>query len=50
MGRLALNGGYFLSAADHLNTAAVCYHFGKFLFMHDVAQMRVANEKAVYCH
>ena len=50
MGRLALDGGYSLSAADHLNTAAVCYHFGKFLFMHDVAQMRVAHEKAVDCH
>ena len=50
MGRLALDGGYSLKAADHLNTAAVCYHFGKFLFMHDVVQMRAANAKAIDCH
>lgn len=50
MGRIALTGGYTLSAADHLKTAAVCYHFGKFLFMHDMAQMRAAHDKAIDCH
>lgn len=50
MGRIALADGYTLSAADHLKTAAVCYHFGKFLFMHDPVQMRAAHDKAVDCH
>lgn len=50
MGRGALADGYTLSAADHLKTAAVCYHFGKFLFMHDPAQMRTAHDKAIDCH
>ena len=50
MGRMALAGGYTLSAAEHLKTAAVCYHFGKFLFMHDPAQMRAAHDKAIDCH
>jgi dienelactone hydrolase len=50
MGRSALAAGHTLSAAEHLTTAAVCYHFGKFLFVHDVPQMRVAHDKAVDCH
>jgi len=36
--------------AEHLKTAPICYHFGKFLFMHDVAQMRIAHDKAIDCH
>ncbi|MGB0631940.1 MAG: hypothetical protein ACPGRZ_14725 [Alphaproteobacteria bacterium] len=32
MGRTALDDGYTLSAAEHLKTAALCYHFGKFSF------------------
>ena len=50
MGRTALAAGYTLSAAEHLKTAAVCYHFGKFLFMHEPAQMRAAHDKAIDCH
>ena len=50
MGRNALEAGYFLSASDHLTTAAVCYHFGKFLFVHDVAQMRAAHDRSIDCH
>ena len=50
MGRSALADGYNLSAAEHLKTAAICYHFGKFLFMYDVAQMRIAHDKAIDCH
>jgi dienelactone hydrolase len=49
MGREALARGRFLSAGEHLSRAAVCYHFGKFLFVHDVPQMRVAHLKAVEC-
>ena len=50
MGRVALGQGYTLSAAEHLKTAAVCYHFAKFLFMHDAARMRAAHGKALDCH
>jgi dipeptidyl aminopeptidase/acylaminoacyl peptidase len=49
MGRDALAARKFLSAGEHLNRAAVYYHFGKFLFVHDLVQMRAAHEKAVEC-
>ena len=49
IGRKALADGYKLSAAQHLTTAAVCYHFSKFVFVLDVAQMRAAHMKAVEC-
>lgn len=49
IGRSALADGYNLSAAQHLTTAAVCYHFAKFVFVCDVAQMRAAHTKAVEC-
>ena len=49
IGRSALADGFNLSAAQHLTTAAVCYHFAKFVFVIDVAQMRAAHMKAVEC-
>ena len=49
MGRTALEQGYGRSAGEHLTTAAVCYHFAKFLFVHDNAQMRAAHDKAIAC-
>jgi len=49
LGREALAGGLRLSAAEHLSRAAVYYHFAKFLFVHDIAQMRAAHVKAVAC-
>lgn len=49
MGREALTRKKFLSAGEHLNRAAVYYHFGKFLFVHDIPQMRAAHMKAVEC-
>ena len=49
MGREALAKKKFLSAGEHLNRAAVYYHFGKFLFVHDIPQMRAAHMKAVAC-
>jgi pimeloyl-ACP methyl ester carboxylesterase len=49
MGRAALAREKFLSAGEHLNRAAIYYHFAKFLFVHDIAQMRVAHAKAVEC-
>lgn len=50
MGREALQARNDLSAGEHLTTAAICYHFGKFLFMHRPDEMRATHEKAVACH
>jgi 2,6-dihydroxypseudooxynicotine hydrolase len=49
LGAKALAEGHTLSAADHYTRAAVCYHFGKFLFVIDPAQMKRAHMKAVEC-
>lgn len=45
----AVSGGHDLSAAEHFTRAAVCYHFAKFVFVHDQEQMRAAHTKAVAC-
>jgi 2,6-dihydroxypseudooxynicotine hydrolase len=45
----AFNDGFEYSASQHWTRAAVCYHFGKFLFVNDLEQMRQANMKAVEC-
>jgi len=49
LGNQALKDGYKLSAGEHLTRAAVCYHFGKFLFVNDLEQMKQAHKKAVEC-
>ena len=49
LGQEALGGGYGFSAAEHWTRAAVCYHFAKFVFVHDREQMRDAHMKAVEC-
>ena len=49
MGRDALGRSKTLSAGEHLQRAGVYYHFAKFLFVHDVAQMKAAHLKAVEC-
>jgi dipeptidyl aminopeptidase/acylaminoacyl peptidase len=49
IGRAALADGKHLSAGEHLQRAGVYYHFAKFLFVHDMAQMRAAHIKAVAC-
>jgi len=49
LGAKALEEGQRLSAAGHYTRAAVCYHFGKFLFVIDPAQMRRTHMKAVEC-
>ena len=46
---MALANGKFISAGEHLQRAGVYYHFGKFLFVHDVPQMKTAHGKAVEC-
>ncbi len=50
MGRQALAEQHYISAAEHLCRAAATYHFGKYLFVKDMAQHRVAHKKAVECH
>src|SRR6266700_1624647 len=49
MGNKALAGGHTISAGEHFTRAAVCYHFGKFLFVNDMAQMKEAHRRAVEC-
>ncbi len=49
MGREALAAGKRVSAGEHLTRAAVCYHFGKFLFVNDLDQMYAAGQRAVAC-
>jgi 2,6-dihydroxypseudooxynicotine hydrolase len=50
LGRQALAAGKTVSAAEHLCRAAVTYHFAKYLFVNDMAQLRAAHAKAVECH
>ncbi|MPZ88230.1 MAG: alpha/beta fold hydrolase [Nitriliruptorales bacterium] len=50
LGREALASGHGLTAGELLTTAAVCYHFAKFLFVSDLDQQRAAHRRAVDCH
>ena len=49
LGRAALAAGREMSGGAHLARAAVYYHFAKFLFVDDLAQMRTAHQSAVRC-
>jgi dipeptidyl aminopeptidase/acylaminoacyl peptidase len=49
LGREALREGRTRSAGSHLSTAAVYYHFGKFLFVEHPDEMREAHQHAVAC-
>jgi dipeptidyl aminopeptidase/acylaminoacyl peptidase len=49
LGREALAEGYNRSAGAHLTRAALCYHFGKFMFVHKPDEMRRAHAKVVEC-
>lgn len=49
LGRQALADGCGMSAGAHLTRAALCYHFGKFMFVHDLPQMKAAHLKTVEC-
>ncbi|HEX9464624.1 MAG TPA: alpha/beta fold hydrolase [Alphaproteobacteria bacterium] len=49
LAREALAAGRALSAGEHFTRAGLYYHFGKFLFVNDVEQMRAAHQKAVEC-
>jgi 2,6-dihydroxypseudooxynicotine hydrolase len=50
LGRDALKGGYRMTAGEHLVRASIYYHFAKFVFVQDPAQMRAAHMKAVECY
>jgi dienelactone hydrolase len=47
LGREAVGDGRFLSAGQHLSTAAVYYHFAKFVFVDYPDHMKAAHELAV---
>jgi fermentation-respiration switch protein FrsA (DUF1100 family) len=49
IGRQALAEGNKVSAGEHLTRAAILYHFGKFMFVHDLAQMKRAHAKVIEC-
>ncbi|WP_051706181.1 alpha/beta hydrolase family protein [Nocardioides aequoreus] len=49
LGREALAEGRSRSAGEHLAQAAVYHHFGKFVFVEDLEQMRAAHTRAVAC-
>jgi dienelactone hydrolase len=49
LGRTALADGRRLSGGGHLAQAALYYHFAKFLFVQDLAQLRAAHAAAVRC-
>lgn len=50
MGEAAERAGHVVSAGEHFVTAALCYHYGKFLFVQDHDQMRAAHARAVDLH
>ena len=50
LGAAAEAEGWLRSAGEHFATAATCYHFGKFLFVHDLNWMREAHDLAIASH
>ena len=49
-GDRAAAAGYDRSAGLHYLTASMEYHFGKFLNVHDIDEMRATHERAVAAH
>src|SRR6476620_8999381 len=49
LGRQAMADKKHITAAEHLQRAGVYYHFAKFLFVQDLAQMKTAHGKAIEC-
>ncbi len=47
LARTAEQEGRTVSAGEHYRTAALCYHYGKFLFVQDMPQLRAAHEQVV---
>jgi 2,6-dihydroxypseudooxynicotine hydrolase len=50
LGEEAVADGRLLSAGEHFMTAAAVYHFAKFVYVRDVAEMREAHLNAVRNH
>src|SRR5205823_2837923 len=50
LGRDELKEGHKLTGGEHLVRAGIYYHFAKFVFVHDLDQMRAAHMKAVECY
>jgi pimeloyl-ACP methyl ester carboxylesterase len=50
LGRECLSNKYNLTAGEHLTRAAIYYHFAKFVFVQDQAQMKAAHMHAVRCY
>lgn len=48
--RLALEQKRFRSAAAHFVQAAMNFHFGKYLFVHDLQKLALGSQKAVTCY
>src|SRR5213078_831577 len=48
MGEKAEAEGHYESAAHHYFHAAICYHFGKYLFVRKPRELRVAHEHVVH--
>jgi dienelactone hydrolase len=49
LGRAALERGNGRSAGGHLAQAAVYFHFGKFMFVQNLDEMRAAHRRGVAC-
>jgi len=50
LGREAMDAGNELSAGEHLTTAALLYHFAKFMAVEFLDDMRATHMRAVECH
>src|SRR3954470_15370237 len=50
LGRECLKNSFSLTAGEHLVRASIYYHFAKFVFVQDPAQMRAAHRKVVECY
>lgn len=50
LGRGSLMQGRNMTAADHLQRAALLFHYGKFLLANDKTQMKLAHDKSLQCH
>jgi 2,6-dihydroxypseudooxynicotine hydrolase len=49
LGKKALGDGFRFSAGEHLTRATLCYHFGKFMFVHALDEMKRAHRKVIEC-
>jgi dienelactone hydrolase len=50
LGERAEAAGHYISAGDHYLRAAICYHFGKYLFVQQPQELRAAHERTVHCY